>query len=51
MENSNNSQLLNFKIDRYDAATIDNKTLPKDADQFDSNLNETLTHFREVRLR
>jgi len=49
METTNETKLLDFKIDSFRAATLDANSAPLNNDeQFDIILRNTLSHLREV---
>ena len=50
MDTQANPNILKHKVDRYQAATIDVKSLPTDPDQFKTMLSETLTYFNAVQI-
>jgi len=48
MENKDSPDLLEYKIDRYHAATFNSKLFPEDVNQFDKMLEETMKHLIKV---
>lgn len=45
---SHGNHILKYKIDRYHAATFDDEHFPKDTNQFDKMLEESMKYLREV---